>query len=99
MSARRLTEILVARERLLARVADQRGLVARHSAGLAPALNLIDCTLGAIRYVRRHPATTTAAALTVVLLRGRMLFRLGLRTFGIWRLVQRARVFLRHAGY
>jgi hypothetical protein len=40
-----------------------------------------------------------AAGGVAMLLRGRALLGLGVRAYGIWRLAQRARVLLRHAGY
>jgi hypothetical protein len=99
MSAARRTQVIVARELLLARIADQRGVVAQQAAGLAPVLRLVDRAGGAVGYVRRHPALAAVAGLALVVLRGRMLLGLGMRAFGIWRLVRRARGLLRHAGY
>lgn len=99
MKASRLTEVLLARGRLLARSDAERLALAGHGAGLAPPLRLVDRALDAGRFLRAHPAVVIAAGALVVLLRGRTMLGLGVRAFGLWRLMQRARVMLGHAGY
>jgi hypothetical protein len=99
MKASRLTEVLLARGRLLARSEAERLALASHGAGLAPPLRLVDRGLDAGRFLCAHPAVVVAAGAVAVLLRGRTILGLGVRAYGLWRLVQRARVMLRHVGY
>jgi hypothetical protein len=99
MNASRLTDVLLARERLLARIGNQRTEVAYYGTGLEKPLRLVDNMREVGRFLRAHPAVLAAAGGVAILLRGRALLGLGVRAYGIWRLAQRARVLLRHAGY
>jgi hypothetical protein len=99
MRASRLTEVLLARGRLLARSEAERLALAGHGAGLAPPLRLVDRALDAGRFLRAHPAVVVVAGAVIALLRGRTLLSLGVRGYGLWRLLQRARIMLRRAGY
>ena len=99
MSASKRTEVLLARERLLAQIGSQRVAVARYATGLERPLRLVDSLREVAQFLRAHPVVLAAAGGIAVLLRGRALLGLGVRAYGVWRLAQRARIFLRHAGY
>lgn len=89
--SRTLTDILVERERLLARCAQQRIAVAAACDGLAGPAAVVDRIAALGRSVARHPLAVVAVMASVVALRGRSLIRLSVRSIGLWRLVLRLR--------
>jgi len=94
-----LTRILVERERLLARIGEQRRAVGAAVDGLATPIAVLDRALEAARYLRSHPLAVGIAVAAVVALRTRSLFGLAARGFGIWRLVRRVRLLARRLGW
>ena len=86
-----LTETLLRRERILARIAQQRAGIKSAVVGLKGPIEVIDQVLGAGRVLRAHPATVTVLVAAIVVLRARTLVRLVTRAYGIWRVLRRAR--------
>lgn len=93
---RTLTEVLVERERLIARCASERDAVASAAAGLAGAAAVADRLVAGGRFMARHPLAIAAAIGVAAALRGRSLVRFALRAVGVWRLAMRARGLLRY---
>jgi hypothetical protein len=93
--SRTLTDVLVERERLLARCEQQRTAVADASRGLAPVTAMVDSITAAGRYLARHPVAVAGIVATAMVLRGRSLLGLAVRGIGLWRLAQRIRAVAR----
>ena len=86
-----LTEVLLRRERLLARIVHQRESVEAAIAGLSGPVALIDRVLNAGHFLRAHPAAVTLVVAVVVALRGRGLLRMVSRGLGAWSLLRQVR--------
>lgn len=89
-----LTEVLLRRERLLARVARQRENVALAFEGLAGPIALIDRLIRAGRVLRAHPVAVVALLAGVFVLRARTVVGMIGRGIGIWRLFTRVRALI-----
>ncbi len=92
--SRTLTDILVERERLLARCAQQRAAVSTACRALAGPAAVLDRVAAGGRFLMRHPLAVAGVIGTVVALRGRSVLRLALRGVAFWRLARRARFFM-----
>jgi hypothetical protein len=93
--SRTLTDVLVERERLLARGAQQRLAIANACRGLAGPAAVLDRIGAGGRYLVRHPGIVAGVVLAAMALRGRSLVGLVARGIGLWRLAQRFRAFAR----
>lgn len=93
-----LTEALLKRERLLARIDQQRMGIQAASAGLARPAAVIDRMLDGARFLRSHPLVVASLALAVLALRARSLVGIAARGIGIWRLVRRVQRLTRYFG-
>lgn len=87
--SRTLTDILVERERLVARCAQQRIVFASASRGLARPAATVDQALMAGRWLLRHPVAVAVVAVSLVVLRGRSVLGLAARGLAVWRLLSR----------
>ena len=86
-----LTKVLVERERLLARSAQQREAIAIACANLAGPASLIDRAIGFGRFLRAHPAAVAVLVGGVLALRSRSVLALAASGIGVWRFVRRLR--------
>lgn len=97
--SRTLTDVLVERERLLARCGQQRVAVADAFRGLAAPAAVVDRVVCGGRYLARHPIAVAVIVAAAMVMRGRSLVGIAARGIGLWRLAQRfralARLFLR----
>jgi hypothetical protein len=82
---RRLTEIQVRRERLLARAASQRDEFALLLAPWRGPLQIADRGLEAAQYVRAHPSLVAIAAVVLLVLSPRRALRWTKRAYVAWR--------------
>ena len=89
-----LTETLLRRERILARVAQQRAGIGSAFVGLKGPIEVVDQVLRAGRVLRAHPATVTVLVAAIVVLRARTLVGMATRAYGIWQVLRRARAVL-----
>lgn len=89
-----LTETLLRRERILARVAQQRAGIASAFVDLKGPIQVIDQVLGAGRFLRAHPAAVTVLVSAIVVLRARTLVGLAARAYSLWHVLRRARAVL-----
>lgn len=89
MTNARLTQVLVERERLLARSAQQRAALAQACAGLTGPAAVIDRAVDACRFLRAHPLGLGVLLAVVVVSRGRSVLSLALRGVSLWRLYRR----------
>ena len=96
MMERSLAAVLVKRERLRARIEDQRRDVARYTSGLASPIAVVDGIVAAGRFLRTHPLAALATVAALVILRGRALLRIAVRSLALWRLARRAQSLLRY---
>jgi len=92
---RTLTEVLVARERLLVRNEQQRAVIHRACMGLAGPAAMIDRAADCGRYLRAHPAALAGLIGTLLLLRGRSVLSIATRGLAFWRLGRRVRSLMR----
>ncbi len=99
MMPQSLTQVLLERERLCARIAAQRGDVRRYASGLAGPAAVVDGVCGAVRYVRAHPQVLVAGLAVAFVLRARTMVGLAVRVLGIWRLARRAQALLSIVRY
>ncbi len=93
--SRTLTDVLVERERLLARGAQQRIAIADACRGLAGPAAVLDRIGAGGRYLARHPVIVMGVVFAAMVLRGRSLLGLAARGIGLWRLAQRFRALAR----
>ncbi len=93
-----LTKALLRRERILARIAQQRAGIELAFVGLAGPIALADRIVGAARALRAHPAVVAVLIAAIVVLRGRTLVSVMARGFGIWRLLRQAHALLGRFG-
>lgn len=92
-------QLLVARcEALQARNAVLRSQLAEHSHVLQAPLALADRVLSGLRWLRAHPQWLLAGAATLLILRPRRGWRLGLRLWSGWRVWQQLRRWQVQAG-
>lgn len=82
---RRLVQIQVRRERLLARSAAQRDELAALLAPLRGPLAIADRGVAATQYVRAHPGIVALAAAVLVVVSPRRTFRWARRAYAVWR--------------
>ena len=82
---RRLVQIRVRRERLLARAAAQRDEVALLVGRLRGPLAIADRGVVAVQYVREHPGAVLLAVAALVVLSPRRAFRWARRALLVWR--------------
>jgi hypothetical protein len=85
VNRRRLDQIHVRRERLLARAAAQRDELALLLAPLKGPLGLADRGIAAAQYARAHPGLVVIASAIFVVLSPKRAFRWARRAFGVWR--------------
>ena len=93
--SRTLTDVLVERERLLARCEQQRVAVADACRGLVGPAQFLDRICAGGRYLARHPLAVVGIVAAAVVLRGRSLLSLAIRGIGLWRLLHRFRTLAR----
>jgi len=96
--SRTLTDVLVERERLLARCAVQRDAVSAACHALAGPAAVFDRLAAGGRFVARHPVAVAGAVATLIALRGRSVLKLAMRGIAFWRLASRARIFMQFLG-
>lgn len=94
-----LTAVLLRRERILARIAQQRDGIELSFAGLAGPIALIDRIVAAGRVLRDHPAAVAILVAAIVVLRARTMVGMVTRGIGVWRLIQHARALLVRLGF
>lgn len=92
---RTLTEVLLARERLLVRTEQQRAVMHRACAGLAGPAAMIDRAVDGGRYLRSHPVVVAGLIGAFLLLRGRSVLGVAARGLALWRLSRRVRGLMR----
>ena len=85
MNRRRLGQIHVRRERLLAKAAVQREEVALLLEPWHAPLAVVDRGVAVAAYVREHPSIVIVAVAALVLLSPKRAFRWGRRAFAVWR--------------
>ena len=85
MNGRRIAQIHVRRERLLARSAAQRDELALLLAPLRGPLAVADRGIAVAQYARAHPGLVVIAAAVFVLLSPKRAFRWARRAFTVWR--------------
>ena len=83
---RRLMEIALQKERLIARAEAQRAAVGECVYRLQGPIAIADRGVAVARFLRSHPLLVAAAAAALVALRGRGLLALAGRAFSVWRL-------------
>lgn len=96
--SRTLIDVLVERERLLARCARQRDAVAAACEALSGPAAVVDRLAAGGRFVARHPLALAGALATLMALRGRSVLKLAMRGVAFWRLASRARIFMQFLG-
>jgi hypothetical protein len=90
-----LTRVLLERERLLARIEQQRTGVATALRGLAGPIRAIDQVVAAGRFLRAHPLAAGAVVALLVIAGRRPLFGTLATSLGAWRLVGMLRLAMR----
>lgn len=93
-----LIDVLRERERLLARIEQQRSAVAVSVAGLATPLALVDRAVGVCRYLRAHPLAAGVMVAAIVALRARLALRWLVRGLGLWRMGRQLRSLVQRLG-
>jgi len=92
---RTLTEVLLARERLLVINEQQRAGIQDACAGLAGPAAMIDRAMGCARYLRSHPTALAGLVGALLVLRGRSVLGIATRGLAFWRLGRRVRSLMR----
>ena len=87
----RLIELAERRERLVARIALQRGELASRAEPWKGVLAVADKGVEAVRYMRRHPAWVAGAVGLFVALRPRRAISWLRRGWSLWSMAQRLR--------
>ena len=90
---------LLERQRLLARIEQQRLGIESSFAGLARPASLIDRAGDIGRFLRSHPAAVASLAAGIFVLRGRSLLALLTRGIALWRIARRVQDAVRRLGY
>lgn len=83
---RRLMELALRKERLIARAEAQRAAIGESVGRLRNPITVADRAMSAVRMLREHPLLVTIGVAAIVALRGRGLLSLGGRLFSVWRL-------------
>jgi hypothetical protein len=91
MASHRYAQLLLRRQRLIARSAELRVTFARQAQVLAPPLALADRSLSALNWLRRHPVWPLGLLLLGVVARPRAILRWAGRLWWGWTLLQRLR--------
>lgn len=89
--SRRPIELAERRARLVERIAAQRGEVAARMVPVKRLLGVADKGVGAVRWVRRHPAVVAGIVGLAAALRPRVALTWLKRGWAAWRLVRRLR--------
>jgi hypothetical protein len=87
----RLIELAERRERLVAKIALQRGELARHAAPWQGVCAMADKGVAAARFLQRHPGLVAGVVGLFVALRPRRAFAWLGRGWSLWKVVQRLR--------
>jgi len=87
----RLIELAERRERLVAKIAVQRGQFARHAAPWKGVCAIADKGVAAVHFLQRHPGLVAGAVGLFVALRPRRAFAWLGRGWSLWKVVQRLR--------
>lgn len=90
MSRRRI-ELVLKRQRLQLQAAEQRLALRRDLARFAPVLSVADTVRAGIAEVKRHPEWLVAAAVVLVVVRPRAIFRWLQRGVLAWQFASQAR--------
>jgi len=93
---RRIHELLLRRERILARVADQREDLGAAVAALERPAAAIDRVADGVRWLKARPAVIAALVAAVVILRRRGILTMVGRSLGLWRLARSVQGLVRH---
>jgi hypothetical protein len=93
--SRTLTDVLVERERLLARCGRERDAVAGVFQSLTKPAAVFDGVAGVGRFLARYPVVAAGIAAALAVSRGRSIVKLAIRGAGLWRIALRARDFMR----
>ena len=80
-----LIDIMVKRERLLARCDAQRDDLAVLAQQLQDPLQVADRVVGGVQYLRRHPLVVGVAVVLAAVIERRHLWKWGQRGFFVWR--------------
>ncbi len=80
----RLVQIRLRRERLVAKAAAQREVLAQDLETLAPAIRVVDRGLAGIVWLRAHPGVLLVAGGVMLVLRPRRTLRWSIRLFSLW---------------
>ena len=99
MSAAQHLVLALRRERLLERIAAQRGQLAAHGAQLEQPLALADKALRGVQFVKERPWIAGAGVLATVVLGRHHLLRWVGRGWALWRTWRVARQWLHENGY
>ena len=91
--------IALRKERLLTRIDTQRSQLASYGVHLEKPFALADKAIQAGRYVKQRPWIAAVAALAVVVLGRRNLWRWGGRGWAVWRGWRFAQQWLQRVGY
>ena len=94
-----LIDIMVKRERLLARCAAQRNDVAALAQRWQGPLRVADHVLGAVQYVRGNPVVAGVAAALLVVIERRHLWKWGQRGYVVWRSYGALKKYLIKSGF
>jgi hypothetical protein len=84
----RLTELARRRERLIARAASQRAVIAGTFHEWRTPIGIVDRVLGLVSFLRAHPILSAAAVIAAVAFRGGGLTTTVGRGLAVWRLWQ-----------
>ena len=87
----RLIELAERRERLVAKIAMQRGELANHAAPWKGVCAIADKGIAAARFLRRHPGLVAGAVGLLVALRPRRTLTWLGRGWSLWKVAQRLR--------
>lgn len=80
---------------LVAQIAAERDSIARQSAVFRPVARMIDKVNAGVHYVKRHPVVLLLPITLIALWRPRNFLAITVKGFGLWRLAQSGRNFLR----
>ena len=85
---RQLDNLLLRRGRLLERIATQRKALQHDMVPVSAALGRADSAVAGVRsivdYVRHHPVVTSVTVATVLIFKGKTVFRWAGRGFSLW---------------
>ena len=98
MSTEQLVTLALRKERLLERIAAQRNQLAAYGVQLEKPLALADRAMQAVEYIKARPWLAGVAALLLVVLGRRNVFRWVGRGWSLWRAVRFAQQWLAQTG-